>query len=383
MATANNPIVRVATLRDLKALTALENKAFKTDRFSDDQIEYLIARAHSTVLIMELDGLVAGSAYLLWRKKLTLGRLYNIAINPKFQGQGLGAVLLEECEIEAARRQCNVLSLEVRLDNRQGIAFYEKHGFRIVETMADYYEDGSPGLKMVKDLDKVVPKRIRLKVPYYGQTMNFTCGPASLMMAFKYFLPELKFSRALELTLWKEATLVFMTSGMGGCDPFGLALSSRRRGFLTRVILSKEQSPFFSSVRDPEKRKVIRVVHEDLKEKVQDLSVPVSYFDFPFEEIAAAMYRGRIPIVLISTYRLTGERAPHWVVITGFDGKNVYFNDPDLESYDGNPSYAKNVKIPIDEFSRMRRYGRDLYKSVIFVGPRQQRPLIAIDGSDV
>jgi len=380
---ANEPVIRIATLRDLKALTDLENEAFKTDRFSDDQIEYLITRAHSTVLIMELSGQVAGSAYLLWRKKLPLGRLYNIAVSPRFQGQGLGAILLEECEIEAARRKCTVLSLEVRIDNKAGIAFYEKHAYRIIETMADYYEDGSPGLKMIKDLDRTVPNRIRLKVPYYGQTLDFTCGPASLMMAFKHFLPDLKFNRALELSLWKEATLVFMTSGMGGCDPFGLALSSRRRGFLTRVILSKEQSPFFSSVRDPEKRKVIRVVHEDLKEKNQALGVPVSYFDFPFNEIAAAMYRGRVPVVLISTYRLTGERAPHWVVITGFNGKYVYFNDPDLGSYDNDPSKAKNVKISIEEFSRMRRYGRDLYKSVIFIGPQQHQPLITMDGRDL
>jgi hypothetical protein len=220
-------------------------------------------------------------------------------------------------------------------------------------------------------------------VPYYGQTMDFTCGPASLMMAFKYFAPDLKMTRALELNLWKEATLVFMTSGLGGCDPFGLALSSRRRGFATRVILSREQTPFFTSVRDPEKRKVIRIVHEDLREKTETLKVPVSYFDFPFEEIAAGMYRGLIPIVLISTYRLTGERAPHWVVVTGFDRKNVYFNDPDLDSYNHDRSGARNVKISIEEFSRMRKYGRDLHKSVIFVGPRNHRPLIALDGSDL
>lgn len=124
-------------------------------------------------------------------------------------------------------------------------------------------------------------------------------------------------------------------------------------------------------------------VKENFKQKTQTLGVPVSYFDFPFEEIAAAMYRGQIPVVLISTYRLTGERAPHWVVITGFNGRHVYFNDPDLSSYDNNPSQAKNIKIPIEEFSRMRRYGRDLYKSVIFIGLQRHQPLISMDGRDL
>jgi ribosomal protein S18 acetylase RimI-like enzyme len=108
----SKPVIRNATPRDLDALTALENAAFATDRFSREQIEYLITRAHATILIMETDGRVAGSAYLLWRRKLPIGRLYNIAIDPGFQGQGLGAVLLDECEIEAVRRRCDTLSLE-------------------------------------------------------------------------------------------------------------------------------------------------------------------------------------------------------------------------------------------------------------------------------
>ncbi len=379
----SEPLIRLATPRDLAELTRLEEIAFTADRFTESQIEYLITRAHATILMMETDGTVAGSAYLLWRKNLPLARLYNIAINPKFQGKGLGARLLEECELEAARRQCTVMSLEVRIDNRQAIIFYERHGFVVTEEMTDYYEDGSTGLKMTKPLTIRVSPGVRLKVPYYAQSLEFTCGPASLMMAFKHFVPDINFDRAMEFSLWKEATLVFMTSGLGGCDPFGLALASRRRGFQTRVILSKEKSPFFSSVRLEAKREVIRTVHEDLKEKTLDMEVPVAYYDFPFAEIAAAMYRNRVPVVLISTYRLTGDRAPHWVVITGFNKNYVYFNDPDLESYDGDRRHARNVRVPIEEFDRMRRYGKDLFKGVIFIGPRTFPPLLDIDGRDV
>ncbi len=379
----SQPSIRLATPRDLGELTRLEQIAFTADRFTESQIEYLITRAHATILIMETDGAVSGSAYLLWRKNLPLARLYNIAINPEFQGQGLGAKLLKECELEAARRRCTVMSLEVRIDNKQAIVFYERHGFSVTEEMPDYYEDGSTGLKMTKPLTVRVSPGVRLKVPYYAQTLDFTCGPASLMMAFKHFVPGITFDRALEFSLWKEATLVFMTSGLGGCDPFGLALASRRRGFQTRVILSKEKSPFFSSVRLEDKREVIRAVHEDLKEKTLDMDVPVAYYDFPFAEIAAAMYRNRIPVVLISTYRLTGDRAPHWVVVTGFNKKYVYFNDPDLESYDYDRRRARNVRVPIEEFDRMRRYGKDLFKGVIFIGQRTFPPLLDIDGRDM
>ena len=68
---ANKPVIRSATLRDLIALTSLEKEAFRTDRFSEDQIEYLITRAHSTVLILESKGRVAGSAYLLLERSFS------------------------------------------------------------------------------------------------------------------------------------------------------------------------------------------------------------------------------------------------------------------------------------------------------------------------
>jgi len=375
--------IRLANIKDLDRLVVLENEVFKLDRFSEDQIEYLVTEAHATILVMELDGEMVGSAYLLWRKNLAVGRLYNIAVTPRIQGKGLGTQLLKECELEAARRRCDVLSLEVRSDNLSAIAFYEKHGYKIEDTLPDYYEDGAAGYKMTKDLTEKVPDRVRLSVPYYAQSLDYTCGPASMMMAFKHFLPDLHLNFTLELLIWKEATSIYMTSGLGGCDPLGLALAARRRGFLTRVILSKNQTPFFSSVRKEFKRKVIRIVHEDFLDKTEALGVPVQYFDFPFEEIMAGIHRGWVPVVLISTYRLTGEKAPHYVAITGFDGKFVYFNDPNLETYDFKRSRARNVRISIDEFARMRRYGKDLYKSVIFIGPQNHEPLISMDGSDL
>ena len=124
-------------------------------------------------------------------------------------------------------------------------------------------------------------------------------------------------------------------------------------------------------------------MHEDFLDKTEALGVPVQYFDFPFEEIMAGLHRGRVPVVLVSTYRLTGEKAPHYVVITGFDSKYVYFNDPNLEAYDFDRARARHVRISIEEFARMRRYGKDLYKSVIFIGPQNHEALISMDGSDL
>lgn len=226
-------------------------------------------------------------------------------------------------------------------------------------------------------------EKLRLKIPYYGQTLEFTCGPACMMMAFKYFNPELKLTRSLEMTLWRESTLIFMTSGMGGCGPFGMALAARRRGYSARVVLSAEQPPFFSSVRSEYKRKIIRLVHEDLKAKCSSLGVKAGIYDFTLEDIAEEMSSGLVPIVLISTYRLHGDRAPHWVTLTGYDSEYVYFHDSYEGFYEHDIKLARNISIPLAEFNSMRRYGKDLYKCAIFIASRNVEPRILMDGSDI
>ncbi len=151
-----------------------------------------------------------GSAITAWRKSSAIGRLYSIVIDPAFQGRGLGTQLLQACEDAAVERACDRVRLEVRVDNRRAIALYERLGYHVTEPLPEYYADHCGALRMLKTLTKRRQSGICLPVPYYAQTLEFTCGPAYLMMAMKYHDPRLPVDRSLELRLWKEATLIFM-----------------------------------------------------------------------------------------------------------------------------------------------------------------------------
>lgn len=83
------------------------------------------------------------------------------------------------------------------------------------------------------------------------------------------------------------------------------------------------------------------------------------------------MRSGAIPIVLISTYRLHRVRAPHLVVVTGLDQRHVYFHDPYEGFYLEDQRQAQHLRIPIPEFRKMRRYGKNVQKSVVFVSSNQ------------
>jgi ribosomal protein S18 acetylase RimI-like enzyme len=355
-------LVRLATVKDIEELLRLEKVGFTSDQFDRNQLLHLLSKANATAFIIEQAGQICGSAIMAWRRNSSVGRLYSIVIDPVFQGRGMGSQLLQACEAAASKQGCDRISLEVRVDNMRAMSMYERHGYSINEPLPEYYADGSAGLRMVKVLRS--QPGLRLAVPYYAQTLEFTCGPACLMMAMKYHDPTLILDRSLELRLWKEATLIFMTSGLGGCGPFGLAVSAQRRGFQARVMLVDCQIPCLTTVRSEDKKEVIRLVDAQLRAEAQSLGVTQRYVNFTFEDIARALRQNLIPIVLVSPCRLHRMKAPHWVVITGFDRRHVYFHDP----YEGfSTGKGQHVRMLRPEFRRMQRYGKSVSNSVIFV----------------
>lgn len=374
--------IRPAGRRDLPDLERLERERFEVDAFDPPTLRRLLLEANSTVLVAEADGGFAGSAILLWRKGSRVGRLYSIAVSERAQGRGIARRLLEACEQEARRRDCTRVSLEVRRSNQRAIELYLKNGYLETELLRGYYEDGADGIRMVKDLDPEPGERFRLPVPYYEQTTDFSCGPAALMMAMRYFHAQSPLTRGTELMLWKEATLVYTLSGHGGSGPFGLAVAAARRGFKVHVRLSHRRTPFINSVRDEDKKEVIRTVHRELQREAESLGVRTTYGNFTFRHIAAELRDGAVPIVLVSTWRRHGVRSPHWVVVTGFDRRNVVFHDPYAGFSGRRRREGRDVVLPLDEFEKMRLHTRDVRKAAVFLNtPEGDRSPQAHTGS--
>jgi ribosomal protein S18 acetylase RimI-like enzyme len=142
--------IKVAGLEHLDALCELEQKGFIFDRFTRSQFRYLLQRANATTLIITESDIPIAAAIMLWRKRSPIGRLYTIVVDPSRQGQGLGQLLLQDCETAAVQRGCERIMLEVRADNKTAIALYERNGFIVERDLPGYYEDGCNGLRMRK-----------------------------------------------------------------------------------------------------------------------------------------------------------------------------------------------------------------------------------------
>lgn len=145
--------VRPATLADLDALVALEQRAFSGDRMSRAQYRRHLASATALVLVAHapVEGLL-GCAVLFFRRGSGRARLYSIAAAAHARGRGIGSGLLAAAEQAARARGMRTLGLEVRVDNAGAIALYERAGYRRVGGYAGYYEDGADAWRYEKAL---------------------------------------------------------------------------------------------------------------------------------------------------------------------------------------------------------------------------------------
>ncbi|UVE18356.1 GNAT family N-acetyltransferase/peptidase C39 family protein [Pseudomonas sp. LS44] len=362
-------LFRNAVAEDLASLLALENQCFEHDRLSPRSFQWMIKRAHASLIVAQYQGRVMGYALLLFHRGTSLARLYSIAIAPDARGHGLGKRLLAEAEQKARDHDCAYLRLEVRTDNAAAIHLYEGAGYRRFAQVDDYYEDHAQALRYEKRIIERQLDDSRL-VPYYQQTTEFTCGPACLMMAMAALQPGRFLGRLEEVQLWREATTIFMTSGHGGCSPQGLALAAFRRGFRVRLQVSIQGPLFLNGVRRESKRDVMRLVHEAFCAELQRSDVEqLSSSPFDMPQLLAA---GGQPLVLISNYRLTRTKAPHWVLVTGCDEDFVYLHDPDIDhSRHRQALDCQNVPVSHGQFQRMRVFGGSKLRAAVVLFHRE------------
>src|ERR1019366_9754922 len=78
----------------------------------------------------------------------------NIAVDPGWQGRGLGTVLMLDLVRTALARGVRHLTLEVRVGNESALALYGRFGMAPVGVRPNYYPEGGDALIMwARDID--------------------------------------------------------------------------------------------------------------------------------------------------------------------------------------------------------------------------------------
>src|SRR5262249_35951328 len=337
------------------------------DRISRRAFRRFLVSPNAAVIVAESDGRCAGYALALFRDKTDTARLYSIAVAPHLGGRRVGSELIKAAEAAALERGAARLGLEVREENHPAIGLYRKSGYRPIGRRQHYYEDKAHALRFEKRLAPDIA-RLRDTPPYFHQTTEFTCGPACMMMALAWADPAFRPTPALELKLWREATTIFMTSGPGGCDPYGVAVTLKRHGLDPEIRASHAGPYFLDTVRSQDRRRVMRLAQEEFRREAQSLKIPIHVAP-PTESVLMETFeKGGVAIVLVSGYRMVRRNVPHWVFAFGRDGRYVLVHDPAaVRDENGKAVAPETYAIPSSEFHRMTRYGRDDLRAAIVI----------------
>ncbi|MHB2265762.1 GNAT family N-acetyltransferase/peptidase C39 family protein [Aliihoeflea sp. PC F10.4] len=364
-------VLRPARSGDESELATLEARVFEHDRISRRSFHQLIERPTAETMIAQDQGVIVGYAMVLFRKGSGVARLYSLAVDPEHGRSGLGRTLLAAAEHAAYEHGRMLLRLEVREDNPRAIALYEKNHYRRIGIEKGYYEDGVAAIRM----EKLLRGEIRsTKVPFYEQTADFTCGPCCLMMAMARFDPEYVPDPVNEIRLWRDATTIFMMSGPGGCEPFGMAVAAHENGIPAEIFVSQEGPLFLQSVRNHEKRRVMQLAQIDFRARIAKYGVPVRERAFVLEDIRKALKQGRLVMVLISGFLMFGKKVPHWVLAIDDDGDHIFIHDPWVEDEHGETAAdAANVPVPYEMFMRMAQFGQPALRAAVMLGDRKRK----------
>lgn len=362
---------RRASPDDLDTLEQIENRCFEGDRLNRRSLRNWIKAPHGEFIVALKQDRVVGYGLVWCHKGTRLARLYSLALLPDMRGSGTAARLMRELESATAGRGYLFMRLEVSKSNASAVALYRRSGYRVFGEYHDYYEDHSDALRMQKTIRYLSIDKTQRLTPWYQQTTPFTCGPAALMMAMASLDETRVVDQKQELDIWREATTIFMTTGHGGCHPLGLALAASQRGFSVEVLINTEGPLFLDGVRSAHKKEVLGVVHQQFVEKTeQDMHIRVMYEEIGQQRISDWLQEGYAVIILISTFRLDGKKAPHWVAVTGIDERCFYVHDPDAG--DDSQLAIDNQYLPItrEDFDKMSAFGSGRLRTALAIKKR-------------
>jgi len=185
---------------------------------------------------------------------------------------------------------------------------------------------------------------IHLDIPFYRQHYDFTCGPASLMMAMKYFDNGLHLGKDLEIDLWREGTLV----AVWGTSRYGLAFSAAVRGFSVRVTSNTGGIDFVDRfvppLNDPDMQ-MLKDHFYERRTRCRKLGIRERKVTITDKTICKSLLY-RVPLIVTNSSFYSKEDLPHWVAVTGIDDQFVYFNNP----LDANPGKRKIELSALQKF---------------------------------
>lgn len=136
-----------ASLLDLNALRHLEKVCFPKDAWPLLDLIAVLTYPNIVRLKMVENGHMIGFVAGDPGPQEQIGWIATIGVLPSHRRRGIGEALLTACEAEMGLPR---VRLSVRAENESAIQMYKKHGYQVIDTWSNYYNDGGTALIMEK-----------------------------------------------------------------------------------------------------------------------------------------------------------------------------------------------------------------------------------------
>ncbi|NQV78908.1 MAG: GNAT family N-acetyltransferase [Alphaproteobacteria bacterium] len=129
----NDDVLRRAARSDAVDITALMQAAYSVylpvigGPLPPLEADYAAELEHTPAWVIEKDGTICGAVFLMPREDHML--LVNVAVDPAYQGQGLGRRLIEKAEAEARDQGYTEIRLFTHAKMSENIDLYTRLGW--------------------------------------------------------------------------------------------------------------------------------------------------------------------------------------------------------------------------------------------------------------
>ncbi len=145
------PIIRVAKKEELDALLNLEEICFKEEKFHRKQLNYLLLKARSVVLVAEAGGII-GSIIVLLRENIHNARIYSLNVHPAYRRRGIASLLMDKTMGLLKEKGVTKITLEVGVNNKAAQNLYSSKGFIVDKKLYNYYKNMDDALHLFRKL---------------------------------------------------------------------------------------------------------------------------------------------------------------------------------------------------------------------------------------
>ena len=137
--------------RDITRVMEIESITFIAPWKKEEMLYELHDNKFAHLAVISKDNVIVGF-YDYWHT-FDSATIAQIAVDPAYQRQHLGSLLLEEIIKECYAKKVRNITLEVRKNNEKAVNLYLKHGFITSLVKEKYYTNGDDALYMIKELN--------------------------------------------------------------------------------------------------------------------------------------------------------------------------------------------------------------------------------------